>query len=178
MKGRKIGFLARVSACIGLSVLAFGARAEYMQCETPYSQGIPLQSIARPAEGGLPNQTQLVWGSSMNVSSFNLASAGQLSLELQSIEWPSPLTELTLLITDMNNVWERLDVSSGIGNLLVDVGAPGQFFAAVFARTADSSIPGLYHLEASFAPVPLPAAGWLLLSALGGLGVTMRRPKR
>lgn len=178
MKGKKIGLLARMAACIGLSCLALTARAEYVQCETPYSQGISLQSIARPAQGGLPNLTQLVWGSSLTVTSFNLSSAGQLSLDLKSIDWPNPLTELTLLVTDMNDVWERLDVSSGVNNLLVNVGAPGQFFAAVFARTVDSSTPGLYHLDASFAPVPLPAAAWLLLSGLGGLAVTMRRRKR
>lgn len=179
MKGKKAGFLARLGAYIGLTFFALGAHAEYVQCETPFSQGIPLQSIARAAEGGLPNLTQVVWGSSLSVTSFNLTSAGQLSVDLKSIDWPNPLTELTLLVTDMNDVWERLDISSGVNNLLVNVGAPGQFFAAVFARTENRFTPGLYHLEASFAaPVPLPAAAWLLLSGLGGLAATMGRRKR
>jgi predicted Rossmann-fold nucleotide-binding protein len=76
-----------------------------------------------------------------------------------------------LLITDLDNLWTRLD---GSGNLLINVSGPTQLFAAVFARSEQGDV-GVYNLQASFSPVPLPAAGWLLLSGLGALGALRRK---
>lgn len=177
MKGNKVGWLARLGACLGLSAFALSANAEYVQCETSFSQGISLQSIAQATADGLPNLTQIVWGSSLSVSSFDVSGAGQLSIELEDIEWPTALSELTLLVTDLNDVWQQLDVTDGIGNLLLDVASAGQFFVAVYART-EGDEPGLYHLSASFAPVPLPAAAWLLLSGLVAVGATARKRRQ
>lgn len=58
----------------------------------------------------------------------------------------------------------------GITDTLSATTESGETFTQLAAAPADSNFKGV-----AFAPVPLPAAGWLLLSALGGLGVFARR---
>lgn len=41
--------------------------------------------------------------------------------------------------------------------------------------SADGSVGGIYNAAVAVAPVPLPAAGWLMLSGLVGLGAFARR---
>lgn len=167
-------FCTHAAVALGVFALSATARAEYVQCEIPFTAGAPLQSLVQgaPHSGSSFNNTQLVWGTSLNVNSLSLGSAGRLNVSLKDIGWPEALESLTLLVTDLDGMWQRLD---GTGSLLIDVSGPTQLFAAVFARSADRSL-GLYNVNASFAPVPLPAAAWLLASALAGLGLMRRRP--
>jgi hypothetical protein len=58
----------------------------------------------------------------------------------------------------------------GITDSLTATTETGETFTQLEAAPADSNFKGV-----AFAPVPLPAAGWLLLGALGGLGVIARR---
>jgi hypothetical protein len=51
----------------------------------------------------------------------------------------------------------------------------GEQFTTLLTASAGTSIRGVSFAPESVAPVPLPAAGWLLISALGGLGVFARR---
>lgn len=149
------------------------ARADYVPVETPFTQGAPLKSLlqASTAGGSSLNTTQVVWGTSLTVNQLSLPSAGVLSIKLSDIGWTESLSSLSFLVTDLDSVWQRID---GTGSLLVNVSGPTQLFAAVFASSVTEGV-GLYNLQASFAPVPLPAAGWLLLSALGGLGILCRK---
>jgi hypothetical protein len=172
MKRRIPTFLVPFVLLLGMLALS-SARAEYVQCDTPFFQGAPLQSLLK---GGAPggsslNNTQLVWGTSLSVNALTLPGAGTLTIKLKDIGWPEALNSLSLLVTDLDGVWQRLD---GNGSLLINVSGPTQLFAAVYAR-ADHHSFGLYNLNASFAPVPLPAAAWLLLSGLGGLGLFRRK---
>jgi hypothetical protein len=161
--------------CATLALSALGmsaARAEYVSCETPFLSGIALESLARGPGGSSINTTQLVWGSSLSVNALSLSGPGTLKVKLTDLAWPDALSSLNLLVTDLNGMWTRLD---GAGQLLINVSGPSQLFAAVFASSNGASTPGLYHLRADFSPVPLPAAAWLLLSAIGGLAAFKRK---
>jgi hypothetical protein len=180
MKGKflKSGKSVRTAICatIALGVLGMSAaRADYVPCETPFISGVPLESLAGGVTSSSINTTRVVWGSGMSVSALSVSGRGSVSVTLADITWPEALGSLDLLVTDLNGLWRRLE---GAGDLLIDVNGPTQLFAAVFATSASPGMPGLYNLRANFsptAPVPLPAAVWLLLSAIGGLAAFKRK---
>jgi hypothetical protein len=65
------------------------------------------------------------------------------------------------------------------GEWAFDITSPSTFFASIFAAPGLTKA-GLYNVQINFqsaaAPVPLPAAGWFLLSGLAGLAAI--RPKQ
>lgn len=170
----RIGMVA--SAVLALAALLPGvSRAEYVQAQTPFSQGAPAAHFAQGGfSGSLFGRPTVAWGTSLRVDSLSLSSPGTLSIRLSDLNFPQPLESLSLLVTDLNGLLQRLD---GPGSLLIDLGGAAQLFVAVFARTEDRFTPGLYAVTTQFSPVPLPAAVWLLLSGLGGLAAVVRRRK-
>lgn len=169
-KSRMFGCLALLAGTLSLSL---SAHAEYVAMESAFNQGAPLPSLATGGGSSL-RTTQLVWGSSLAVNSLSLPSAGVLTVKLNDIGWTETLDSLSLLVTDQDNLWARQD---GSGVLTLNIAGPAQLFATVFARSGDGQV-GVYNLQASFSPVPLPAAGWLLLSGLGALGGLRRKGGR
>lgn len=160
------------SLILGAACVSGIAHADYVAGETPNWQGAPLTSYVQGAPSTSLNSSIVVHGTSLIVNQFSLPSAGVLSIRLADIKWPDALSSLSFLITDLSETWK---IQDGGGTLLVDVSGPTQLFAAVFASSQSPSDFGLYNLRADFSPVPLPAAVWLLVSGLAGLGFMRRQ---
>lgn len=140
------------------------------------------------ADGIVPlvAQTTLVVGQQSTVDSFTTPGAGTVTVSLQNLNWPSPLSALSFSATTAT---ESLWSTGGSGSMISSGGqfavdSAGTYFAHIMASAADSG-PwagyGVYSLLMTFTPgasaVPLPASGWMLLTGLFvlvGLARTLR----
>jgi hypothetical protein len=104
--------------------------------------------------------------------------AGTVTITLRDLQWPDPFTTLSLALTDSRSSLAQL---AAPGALTFDVSSPGQYFAFVFGQAQGALNMGLYSIHVSLAPsvapVPLPAAAWLMLSGFAGL-LSLRRRLR
>lgn len=121
------------------------------------------------AETILLAQTTLVAGSESTVDSFTAPTAGSVTVNLQSLNWPTPLSALSFSATSASSVlasWNGTGLTSDAATFSV---APGTYYAHIMATAnASSSLDmGLYSMMLTFTPsVPLPATGWMLLTGL------------
>lgn len=175
MKGKLIRWVAIASLSVASMTGSMLAQAEHVKAETPWYSGVPLESLAGGVISSAINSTQLVWGTSLSVNALAATSRGQVTVRLADIGWPQQLDSLSLLVTDLNGLWHKVDGGTGANGLTFDLNGPANLFVAVFAKSQSKWDPGLYNLQASFSPVPLPAAAWLLLSGLGGLAAFRRK---
>jgi hypothetical protein len=115
-----------------------------------------------------------VRASALTYTTLQVDAAGTLFVELADLAWSQAFESLTFTLAGATGVLGEI---SGPGLMSFDVGGPATFFAGVHADAAGLKDTGLYHLDISFvrSVVPLPAAGWLLFSGLGGLALLRRR---
>lgn len=125
------------------------------------------------AENILLAQTTLVAGTESTVDSFSTSTTGTVSIDLQTLNWPAPLSALSFSATTgssllSNWLWTGQGSSSDVMTFTV---GPGTYYAHIMA-SADANNPksmdlGLYSMLVTFTPsVPLPASGWLLLTGM------------
>jgi hypothetical protein len=133
------------------------------------------------ADSILIAQTTLVSGTESTVDSFVAPSAGTVTVDLQSLNWPASLDSLSFSATSASQVlasWSATGLASDVATF--DVGA-GTYFAHIMATAGGVLDMGIYSLTMTFAPnapsVPLPSSGWMLLTGmfvLAGLARAMR----
>jgi hypothetical protein len=123
------------------------------------------------ADTVLVGQTTMISGSFSGVYTFSTAGAGTLNLRLENVAWPERLAALSCNLYDHDTLLGSLATD---GVLSIEIAGRGTYFSHLFAQAAGALDLGLFSLNISFQPridaVPLPAAGWLLLSALGLFG--------
>jgi hypothetical protein len=137
------------------------------------------------ADSILLAQTTLVSGSQSTVDSFTTSGAGTVTVDLQSLDWPTALSALSFSVTSANQVLASFNVTNVLGDVATfDVASAGTYYAHILATAnATSALDlGIYSLNMSFSPtgtptVGLPASGWMLLTGmfvLAGLVRAMR----
>ncbi|HEY6927481.1 MAG TPA: VPLPA-CTERM sorting domain-containing protein [Steroidobacteraceae bacterium] len=135
------------------------------------------------ADNILLAQTTLVTGTVSTVDSFTAPSAGTVTVNLQSLNWPASLNALSFSATSSNQVlasWSGTGLASDVATFDV---AAGTYFTHIIATAGGMLDMGLYSMMLTFTPsgspppVPLPASGWMLLTGvfvLAGLARAMR----
>ena len=119
------------------------------------------------ADPVLVSQTSMISGTFSGVYTFSTTQAGTLDLKLENIAWPERLAALSCNLYDGQSLLGSLATT---GELQIQVAGAGTYFSHLFAQAAGVLDLGLFSLNVTFHPsvsaVPLPAAVWMLLSAL------------
>ena len=132
-----------------------------------------LSVVAAPhawADNLLLAQSTLVTGTESTVDSFTTPGAGKVTVRLESLDWPAPLSALSFSATSADSVLAYWNGGGSIdsGEMTFNVSGPGTYFAHIMATSTPTNglDAGLYSLWMTFQPVPLPASGWMLLTGI------------
>lgn len=141
------------------------------------SLGLAIAFAAIPVAGAaqttLQDASYTVGNSgAVNITRFDLTSAGTLTVKLTDIPWPQPLAGAEFMLsTATGEVIGRLNT---FGTASFDISGPGTLYALSYGIV--NNLPGLnfgfgtYGLNLSFSPsattVPLPAAGGLMAGGM------------
>ena len=130
--------------------------------------GVSVFSMsAAQASVVLYDQAGLIQGQQSFVQSFDVTTAGTLTVSLSSIPWLDAISGLSCFLTTSSGLLGS-SMSSGTESLSV---GPGMIYAHWFGDAAGAFGVGAYGLKIQFqaagTAVPLPTALVLMLSGLG-----------
>jgi hypothetical protein len=134
--------------------------------------GVAVAPHAAWADNLLLAQSTLVTGTESTVDSFTTTGAGKVTIRLQSLDWPAPLSALSFSATSADSVLAYWNGGGSIdsGEMTFNVSGPGTYFTHIMASSTPSSNgidAGLYSVYMTFqSAVPLPASGWMLLTGM------------
>jgi hypothetical protein len=138
------------------------------------------------AESMLAAQTGMISGKQSFVVPLEISGSGRLSVSLSDLGWLGRLSDLSFSLTKNNQLLtasagSRRGLEGGLWRdvLNFDLTGPGIYHAYVTATAGGKYGVGIYSLQIGVtdtpSPVPAPAAGLLLLSALGGFAAWKKR---
>lgn len=147
---------------------------------------------AQAGQLGLLAETGLISGRQSFVFAMDVAVAGTLQVQLSDLNWQGRLSDLSFSIVDSTGNLVQADpvrpqaLAASVSDAakvpaqkIYTLSVPGTYSVYVSGSAAGSRYGlGVYSLsamlEADAIPVPLPAAGLLLVSGIGALGAAMR----
>lgn len=137
---------------------------------------------ATAAAAVVPNTTTLYDGNTVFTGvnftrmQLNVPAAGHLEVSLKDMQFPALAGALSFALVSNGTV---LGLVNGTGKFAVDLDGPQNLFGYVYGVGAPLASTASYYLNvthsSSAAPVPLPAAVWMLLGGLGMTGWLGRR---
>jgi hypothetical protein len=136
---------------------------------------LPFSSAS--ADTVLYDSSGFIQGQQSFVQSFDITTAGTLTVSLSDIPWLDTISNLNFFLTTTTGT---VGASMGAGTESMSV-EPGMLYAHWFGDAAGTYGVGVYGIKLMFQPsgvnpVPLPGALILLLSGLAGLfGMRYRR---
>jgi hypothetical protein len=137
---------------------------------------LPFSSAS--ADTVLYDSSGFIQGQQSFVQSFDITTAGTLTVSLSDIPWLDTISNLNFFLTTTTGT---VGASMGAGTESVSV-EPGMLYAHWFGDAAGTFGVGVYGIKLTFqpngaTPVPLPGALILLISGLGLL-FSMRYRRR
>jgi hypothetical protein len=111
-------------------------------------------------------------GVSLTTVEFAVPMAGFLDVTLRDMEFPALAGALSFALVQQGSV---IGLINGSGRLDLDIEGPQTLFGYVYGVGAPGISTASYFLNISYAPIPLPAAVWMLLSGLALTGWVGRR---
>jgi hypothetical protein len=162
-----------VSAEHGFRRSARIAGLAWLACSVPH---LAVADPVGPTEViSLYEGTTIVSNVAYDRKVIEAAGAGELVFDFDQLDFPTTSTPLSFSVADGVEV---LGTIAGAGSLKFEVAGARALFVYAHAASAPSIAVASYYLNARqtlVAPVPLPAALWLMLSGLGLTGWAMRR---
>jgi hypothetical protein len=161
-----------VSALIGVVAAAGTTNDAHAVTFDPSRPPVSMLTVVQPAVVLMPGasnaiaRTEMITGTDSIVLPFVVPggiTAGSVTVTLADLGWPGLMSSLSFAATTSTSLLGQLD---GPGSLTFSISGPGSYFATVYGVADPSFGAGLYSLNLSYAPVPLPAAAWLLMSGL------------
>ena len=127
-----------------------------------------LPLAAARADSVLYDSAGFLRGTESFAQTFNLPSAGTLTVTLSNIAWPEQLASLNLLLSSSSGM---LGPEMGTGTSTFSIAAGGNITAQWFGTAQGALDAGVYSMVIAFqpevgTPVPLPASIVLLFSGL------------
>lgn len=176
---RRLAAAAAIMLALLLTMATQDARADV------FDPSFPPASLNAPASSAmlLPGaqhaiaRTEMITGTQSIVLPFRISAGmpgGTVSVSLVDLGWPGIMSSLSFSASTSTSLLAQL---ASPGSMTFDVAGAGTYFATVYGIADPNFGVGLYSLNLSYSPVPLPGAAWLLLSGVALFAIRRRAGK-